>query len=92
MKTLEVEHPKGFEWAVHLSKQELKQNICLMAALKMFELGKVSSGKAAELAGMTRVQFLETCGQYGVSVFNYPPDEIEQEIKSDLDRLRASIK
>jgi predicted HTH domain antitoxin len=43
-----------------------------MAALKMFELGKISSGKAAELAGMLRVEFLETCGRYRVSVFNYP--------------------
>jgi predicted HTH domain antitoxin len=28
-----------------------------MAALKMFELGKISSGKAAELAGMSRSDF-----------------------------------
>jgi predicted HTH domain antitoxin len=42
-----------------------------MAALKLFELGKISSGKAAELAGMSRVEFLEVCGRYRVSVFNY---------------------
>ena len=47
----------------------MEQHIRLMAALKMFELGKVSSGKAAELAGMSRVEFIETCGRYRVSVF-----------------------
>lgn len=92
MRTIDVRHPAGFEWAVHLNKRELEQNIRLMAALKMFELGKVSSGKAAELAGMGRVQFLETCGQYGVSVFNYPAEEIEKELAADLDTARGTKK
>jgi predicted HTH domain antitoxin len=92
MKTLELKHPGGFEWAVHLSKRELDRNIRLMAALKMFELGKVSSGKAAELAGMTRVQFLETCGQYRVSVFNCPVEDLEKELRADLDVTRESRK
>jgi predicted HTH domain antitoxin len=59
-----------------------------MAALKMFELGKVSSGKAAQLAGMSRVEFFETCGRYRVSIFNYPPEELGQEIKKDLQTAR----
>ncbi len=86
MKTeeLKIKYPSGFERAVHLSKAEMEQHIRLMAALKMFELGKVSSGKAAELAGMSRVEFLETCGRYRVSVFNYPPEELKKEIKKDL--------
>ena len=64
MKTeeLKIKYPSGFEHAVHLSKEEMEQHIRLMAALKMFELGKISSGKAAELAGMSRVEFLEACG------------------------------
>jgi len=59
-----------------------------MAALKMFELGKVSSGKAAQLAGLSRVEFLETCGRYRVSIFNYPPEELEPEIRVDLETSR----
>ena len=63
----------------------MEHHIRLMASLKMFELGKVSSGKAAQLAGMTRVEFLETCGRYRVSVFNYPLEEVEREIRKDLE-------
>ena len=59
-----------------------------MAALKMFELGKISSGKAAQLAGMSRVEFLETCGRYRVSVFNYFPEEVEREIREDVQTIR----
>ena len=83
-----MEYPSGFELAVHMTKEEMEHHIRLMAALKMFELGKVSSGKAAEFAGMSRVEFLETCGRYHVSVFNYPAEEIEQELKKDLEAAR----
>lgn len=90
MKTeeLKIKYPRGFEYAVHMTKEEMEQHIRLMAALKMFELGKISSGKAAELAGMPRVEFFEACGRYHVSIFNYPPEEAEKEIKKDLETLR----
>jgi predicted HTH domain antitoxin len=82
---LEITYPTEFELAVHMTKGELGRHIRLMAALKMFELGKVSSGKAAELAGLSRTEFLETCGTYRVSVFNVPSEEIETELRRDLD-------
>lgn len=82
--------PAGFERAVHLTRDEMEQHIRLMAALKMFELGKISSGKAAELAGLSRVEFLEACGRYRVSVFNYSPEELEGEIRQDLNVLREA--
>ncbi len=85
---LKIKYPSGFELAVHMTKAEMEQHIRLMAALKMFELGKISSGKAAELAGMPRVEFIETCGRYQVSIFNYPPEEAKKEIKKDLETLR----
>ncbi len=89
---LRLKYPAGFERAVHLTKEELEQHLRLMAALKMFELGKISSGKAAELAGMSRVEFLETCGRYRVSVFNYSDEEIASEIQADLAALQEHFK
>ena len=65
--------------------RDAKPSVPLMTALKMFELGKLSSGKAAELAGMSRIEFFEACGLYHVSIFNYTNDEIEAEIASDFD-------
>ena len=91
IEELKIKYPSGFEHAVHLSKDEMEQHIRLMAALKMFELGKVSSGKAAELAGLSRTEFFETCGRYRVSVFNYMPEDLETEIKSDLKAAQGLI-
>ena len=81
---IEIKYPSGFETAIHMTREELEHHIRLMAALKMFELGKISSGKAAELAGVSRVEFLEICGRYKVSIFNYPQDKGEEELKRDL--------
>ena len=91
MQHLDVTYPEGFEMAVQLTKAEFAQQILLMAALKMFELGKLSSGKAAQLARMSRVEFLETCGRYKVSIFNYSPEELEAELAQEmtvLDKLK----
>ena len=84
---LELNYPAGFEKAVHLTKSEFEHQLRLMAALKMFELGKISSGRAAELAGMARAEFFDTCGRYRVSIFNYPDEEIANELDSELTAL-----
>jgi predicted HTH domain antitoxin len=88
---LTIKYPAGLEAAVQLTKSEMEQHLRLMSALKMFELGKISSGKAAELAGMPRVEFLETCGRYRISVFNYPEEELKEEIRSDLAALEDAL-
>jgi predicted HTH domain antitoxin len=84
MKELILTYPDDLAEAVHLTVEELSAQVRLMAALKMFELGKLSSGKAAELAGLSRGEFFEACGRYRVSVFNYPDEEIEGELRADL--------
>ena len=88
IEELKIKYPTGFEHAVHMTKEEMEQHIRLMAALKMFELGKISSGKAAELAGMSRAEFLEACGRYRIPVFNYPDEEIGEEIKKDFETAK----
>jgi len=53
----------------------------VLAAVKLYELGRLSSGRASELAGMSRVEFLLALGQYKV----FP---LESELV-DLERHRA---
>ncbi len=89
MTELTLRYPANIAQAVRLTDEEFEAQIRLMAALKMFELGKLSSGKAAELAGLSRVEFLEACGRYRVPVFNYSPEELEAELKADLEAMDA---
>jgi predicted HTH domain antitoxin len=90
MKRVTLTFPENFELAVQTTPEEFEAQVRLMAALKMFELGKLSSGKAAQLAGMPRAEFFEMCGRYRVSIFNYDEQELATELESDLDTVKRS--
>jgi predicted HTH domain antitoxin len=49
-------------------------------AAKLYEDGTLSSGQAAELAGLSKRSFLEILGKYGVSVFSTSLDDLESDI------------
>jgi predicted HTH domain antitoxin len=54
----------------------------MIVAAKLFELGKLSSGQAAEMAGLSKRAFLEVVGNYGVSVFGYEISDIDNDLKN----------
>ncbi len=88
MKTVVMDIPDDLAESIRLTQEEFVAQIRLMAALKMFELGQLSSGKAAELAGISRVEFFDACGRYHIYIINYDPDEWEAELRSDLETIR----
>lgn len=49
-------------------------------AAKLYEDGTLSSGQAAELAGLSKKSFIEIVGKYGVSVFSSSLDDLDSEI------------
>lgn len=68
MKTITINLPEEVE----LDK------VRMVIASSLFEKGILSSGQAAELVGITRRQFLEEIGKYGVSVFGETAEDIEE--------------
>jgi predicted HTH domain antitoxin len=59
-----------------LSEDEAK----LLLAVKLYEVGKVSLGQAAKLAGFSKRAFMEILGRYHVPIFDYSSDELRQEV------------
>lgn len=57
----------------------------MVFASKLYEMGKLSLGQAAELAGYSKRTFMELLADYGVSIFNYSPDELDQDLKNAQD-------
>jgi len=49
----------------------------VLAAVKLYELGRLTSGRAAELAGMSRVEFLSNLGRYKVFPFEAELRDLE---------------
>ena len=65
-----------------LSDAEFAEEIRFLAAAKLFELGKPSSGKAAEMAGLDRVTFLIKLGRFKVTAINLQAEEVTKEIEA----------
>ena len=74
MTTLTLNLPK----TVKFDEREL----VLILVTKLYEKGKLSLGQSAELAGFTKRAFMEILGDYGVSIFNYSPDDLEKDLEN----------
>ncbi|HEY0710775.1 MAG TPA: UPF0175 family protein [Polyangia bacterium] len=62
-----------------LSRDEFEREAKFLLAAKLFELGRLSSGKAAELCGLARVDFLLALPRIGVSLSNLRPEDADDE-------------
>lgn len=82
MKTVQIELPEEVLLSLKETPDELSREIRIAAAAKLYELGKLSSGRAAELAGLSRVGFLQILGRYRVSIFNITIEDIKQDLQN----------
>ena len=60
----------------HKEPREFTIELRIAAAVKWYELALVSQGRAAEIAGLSRSEFVDALGRYGVSPFQQTTDEI----------------
>jgi len=49
--------------------------VTMVLASRLYELGKLTSGQAAEMVGLSKRSFIELLGKFNVSVFGYTMDE-----------------
>jgi predicted HTH domain antitoxin len=76
MSQLILDVPDETLLSLRLSNTAAAMEIRLAAAMKLFELGRLSSGGAARLAGIPRTLFLSRLADYGIDSFNLSDDEI----------------
>ena len=82
MKTIQIECPDEVLISLKETPDEFSHEIRMAAAAKLYELGKLSSGRAAELAGVSRINFLQTLGRYGVPIFNMTSEELKRDLEN----------
>lgn len=80
MTTLAVELPESVFSALRRTPTEFVQEMRIAAAVKWYELGQLSQGKAAEVAGLTRAEFIEALSRFQVSPFQYTAEELAEDL------------
>ncbi len=74
--------PEKLAFSMRMKRKEFESEMKIISLVKLFELGKISSGVASKLLNMTRIEFLEILKKYNVSYFY---NGIEEELEADLD-------
>jgi predicted HTH domain antitoxin len=77
MRQIVIEVPEKVLLAEKTDEISFSRELKTLAAVKLYELGRLSSGIAAELAGMSRVEFLLNLSRYRVFPFAFELEELE---------------
>ena len=80
MSELTITIPESTLLALHATPEQAGARLRLAAAIKLYELGQLSSGVATQLAGMPRTLFLTKLADYGVVTFDQSEEELRQEL------------
>lgn len=65
-----------------LTQEEIQRRISEWLVFSLFSEGKISSGKAGKLLGLTRLEFIELLRIRGIAFINYSEDELKEEFES----------
>lgn len=80
MGTITIQCPDSVLRSFHEDEQQFAKELSLVAAVKLYEMKRLSSGRAAELAGISRLAFLNRLSEYGVSLYEVSDDELDSDV------------
>jgi predicted HTH domain antitoxin len=68
-QNIAVHYPEVLAFSLKMQDEEFSREMKTLSMVKLYELGKVSSGMAARVLGIPRVAFLDVLSDYHVSIF-----------------------
>ena len=81
MRQITVEIPEEALLGLKVPLEKAGGQVRLAAAMKLYELGQLSSGAAARLAGVPRVVFLTQLADYNINTFELSEEQLERETR-----------
>ena len=82
--TLTIEYADDLLFTLGVSDKEFSEEAKLLLAAKLYEMGKISSGQAAKLAGKSRVEFLFSLSRLNVPMSNLQAADLNDELNFAL--------
>jgi predicted HTH domain antitoxin len=80
MRTVSIEFPDEIFAAVRKDPNEFAQELRIVAAVKWYELGEISQGRASEIARLTRSEFINALSRFKVTPFQYTDEDLAAEL------------
>jgi predicted HTH domain antitoxin len=77
---VEIELPRNLIVALDIPESELGRQAREWVLLELFQEGKISAGKAAEVLGLSKIQFLDLLTQRNLPYLDASLEELEQEV------------
>ena len=78
---INIEYPESLANSLRLSEKDFESEMKKSSLVKLYELGRVSSGVAARVLGLSRLDFLELLAKYNVSVLGgYDSDDLKEDV------------
>lgn len=81
MSQIVLDIPDDVLLALKVSGEEAEATLRMSAAVKLYELGRLSSGVAARLAGVPRTVFLTRLAEYGIDTFRLTEEDLQRETR-----------
>ncbi len=82
-KTISIEYPESLATSLRLTGKAFENEIKRSALVKLYEMGKISSGMAAKVLGLSRIDFLDVLAEYRVSSMGVnEPDDLNEDIQN----------
>jgi len=78
-----ISFPESLAFSLKMNNKEFQSEMKTISLIKLYELGKISSGVASKLLNLSRVDFLELLCKYKVSYFHEgQANELESDFKN----------
>ncbi|MGC9357774.1 MAG: UPF0175 family protein [Anaerolineae bacterium] len=78
--TVALELPRDLLGALEVPQTQMEARLRELIALELFREGRISSGKGAELLGISKLAFVQLLSQHGINYFTESPEELEAEV------------
>jgi len=80
VRVLAIPYPGDLLLSLKEDEETFAAEARLLLAVKLYEMGRISTGMAARLAGMSRVAFMFALGRFGLSPIGVGADELDEDL------------